>query len=418
MRRTSISSLAIATLIVVGSWTLLVAGAIATPQRDTPESVGMSSARLARITDLMRRYVDAGELAAVETIVARDGKIVYHEAVGTLDLETGAAFEPDSLVRIYSMSKPIVSIAAMILYEEGRFQLDDPVGDHIPELADLKVLVNGNEVDPVRPMTVRHLLTHTSGFRYGFDPDNVIDRQYAEAEILKNTDLDEMVERLADIPLAFQPGSRFNYGISTDVLGALVERVSGVPLDEFLAERIFVPLEMSDTSFAVPDSKLARFGTNHRINRETGELEVVDSARGGRFVGDVTFFSGGGGLVSTASDYIRFCMMMLNGGELDGARILSPKTVEFIQENHMRPEIDYGNGGAHWGLGFAVMTRPGSNEIGSVGTYQWGGAAGTIFWIDPVENLAVVTMIQLMASPYPLREEMQALTYGAITELR
>ncbi len=417
MQRRVWLSLTLILSIAAVSTTLAGSTAAAVPQRAAPETVGMSAARLERITDLMRAYVEAGELAAVETIIARRGQIVFHEAVGTLDLETGAPYEPDSLVRIYSMSKPIVSVAAMILYEEGRFQLDDPVGDHIPELADLKVLVRGTEVDPVRPVTVRHLLTHTSGFRYGFDRNNVIDQRYREAEILANTDLDEMIERLADIPLAFHPGERFNYGISTDVLGALVERVSGVPLDEFLAERIFVPLEMSDTTFAVPDSKLGRFGTNHRINRDTGELEVIDSPREGSFVGDVTFFSGGGGLVSTASDYIRFCMMMLNGGELDGTRVLSPKTVEFIQQNHMRPEVNYGANGGHFGLGFAVTMRPGSNEIGSIGTYSWVGAAGTIFWIDPVEDLAVVTMIQLMASPYPLRQEMQALTYGALTEL-
>ena len=308
-------------------------------------------------------------------------------------------------------------MAAMILYEEGRFQLNDPVADYIPELADLKVLVDGNEVEARRPMTIRHLLTHTSGLSYGFAPDNVIDQRYREARILGNKNLDEMIERLGDIPLHFHPGTRWQYGISTDVLGALVERVSGMPLDEFLAERIFVPLEMSDTSFAVPAHKVERFGTNHRINRQTGKLEVVDSPRGGEFVGEVTFFSGGGGLVSTASDYMRFCLMMLNGGELDGARILSPKTVEFVQQNHLRPGIDYRGGGGHFGLGFAVTTRPGTSEIGSIGSYAWGGAAGTIFWIDPVEDLAVVTMIQLMSSPYPLRAELQAMTYAALTEL-
>ncbi len=404
-------------LALVGGGSLTGNSALAGPQRDASETVGMSAARLARITDLMRGYVEDGKLAGVETMVARHGRVVYHEAVGVLDLETGAPVEPNSLFRIYSMSKPIVSMAAMILYEEGRFQLDDPVADHIPELAGLKVLVNGNEVEPERPMTVRHLLTHTSGLSYGFARDNVIDQRYREARILGNKNLDEMIERLGDIPLHFHPGTRWQYGISTDVLGALVERVSGMPLDEFLAERIFVPLEMSDTSFAVPAHKVERFGTNHRINRQTGKLEVVDSPRGGEFVGEVTFFSGGGGLVSTASDYMRFCLMMLNGGELDGARILSPKTVEFVQQNHLRPGIDYRGGGGHFGLGFAVTTRPGTSEIGSIGSYAWGGAAGTIFWIDPVEDLAVVTMIQLMSSPYPLRAELQAMTYAALTEL-
>ena len=396
---------------------LLGSVAVAAPQRAAPGEVGMSAERLARLTDLMQSYVDAGKLAGAVTMVARHDRVVFHEAVGTLDLETGAPVEPDSLFRIYSMSKPIVSMAAMILYEEGRFQLNDPVADYIPELADLKVLVDGNEVEARRPMTIRHLLTHTSGLSYGFARDNVIDQRYREANILSNKNLDEMIAHLGDIPLHFHPGTRWNYGISTDVLGALIERVSGQPLDEFLAERIFVPLEMSDTSFAVPADKIGRFGTNHRIDRETGKLEVIDSPRGGGFVGEVTFFSGGGGLVSTAPDYMRFCRMMLNGGELDGTRILSPKTVEFVQQNHLRPGVEYAGGGAHFGLGFAVATRPGTSEIGSIGSYSWGGAAGTIFWIDPVEDLAVVTMIQLMSSPYPLRAEMQALTYAALTEL-
>ena len=391
--------------------------AVAAPQRAAPDAVGMSAERLTRLTDLMQSYVDAGKLAGAVTMVARHDRVVFHEALGTLDLETGATVEPDSLFRIYSMSKPIVSMAAMILYEEGRFQLNDPVADYIPELADLKVLVDGTEVEARRPMTIRHLLTHTSGLSYGFAPDNVIDQRYREANILNNKNLDEMIDHLGDIPLHFHPGTRWNYGISTDVLGALIERVSGQPLDEFLAERIFIPLEMSDTSFAVPPDKIGRFGTNHRIDRETGKLEVIDSPRGGGFVGEVTFFSGGGGLVSTAPDYMRFCLMMLNGGELDGTRILSPKTVEFVQQNHLRPGVEYGGGGAHFGLGFAVATRPGTSEIGSIGSYSWGGAAGTIFWIDPAEDLAVVTMIQLMSSPYPLRAEMQALTYAALTEL-
>ena len=398
--------------------TLVGSAAVAAPQRAAPGTVGMSAERLARLTDLMQSYVDAGELAGAVTMVARHDRVVFHEAVGTLDLETGATVEPDSLFRIYSMSKPIVSMAAMILYEEGRFQLNDPVADYIPELADLKVLVGGTEVEARRPMTIRHLLTHTSGLSYGFAADtNVIDRRYRRDRILRNINLDEMIERLSDIPLLFHPGTRWHYSISVDVLGALIERVSGQPLDEFLAERIFVPLEMSDTSFAVPADKIERFGTNHRIDRETGELVVIDSPRGGGFVGEVTFFSGGGGLVSTAPDYMRFCLMMLNGGELDGTRILSPKTVEFVQQNHLRPGVEYGGGGAHFGLGFAVTTRPGTSEIGSIGSYSWGGAAGTIFWIDPVEDLAVVTMIQLMSSPYPLRAEMQALTYAALTEL-
>ena len=396
---------------------LVETSALAAPQQAAPEAVGMSAERLARITGLMQSYVDDGRLAGAVTMVGRHGRVVYHEAVGTLDLETGAQMEPDSLFRIYSMSKPIVSMAALTLYEEGRFQLNDPVGDYIPELAGLEVLEDGNEVKARRPMTIRHLLTHTSGLSYGFSPDNVIDQRYREDQVLGSSDLDEMIERLTDIPLRFHPGARWNYSVSTDVLGALIERVAGRPLDELLAERIFVPLEMSDTSFAVPAGKIERFGTNHRINSETGELEVVDSPRGGEFVGDVTFLSGGGGLVSTASDYMRFCLMMLNGGELDGTRILSPKTVEFVQQNHLPPGVEYAGGGGHFGLGFAVTTRPGTSEIGSIGSYAWGGAAGTIFWIDPVEDLAVVTMIQLSSSPYPLRAELQALTYAAHTEL-
>jgi len=390
--------------------------------RSKPESVGMSSERLARIQPLMKRYVDEGKLAGIITVVARKGRIVHFETVGKLNLETGERLRDDSLFRIYSMSKPIVTTAAMMLFEEGKFQLGDPVEKYLPPFKGARVLVDGAEVEQDHPFTIRELMSHSAGLTYGIFGDTTVDRAYRDAGILQKENLEEMVEALGKIPLLYQPGTRWVYSVSADVLGRLVEVVSGQPLDRFLRDRLFQPLGMNDTFFQVPAGKLERFGTNHARNKE-GELVVVDKPETSRFAKEVTFFSGGGGLVSTAMDYLKFSQMMLNGGELNGVRILSPNTVEIMTRNHLGPGVVTGFGerpgaaGAFgFGLGFGVATTEPLTSLGSKGEYTWGGMAGTIFWNDPHEELTAVLMVQMMQNPWPLRAQFHNLVYQAIVD--
>jgi CubicO group peptidase (beta-lactamase class C family) len=392
-----------------------------------PEQVGMSAERLERISALGQRYVDEGKVAGIVTLVARHGRLVHVHTAGTRDLNTGEPMMRDTLFRIYSMSKPITAVAAMMLYEEGRFQLSDPVSKFLPELADVQVLENGEAVAPEAPMTMHHLLTHTAGFSYGFNPRDPVDRLYGESQLLQSQDLDEFIARLSELPLSFHPGSRYQYSVAVDVTGAVIERLSGQSFDEFLRTRIFEPLGMQDTFFDIPEHKRDRFGTNHRWDADEARLHVLPSP-GYPIWEDTTFFSGGGGLVSTADDYLRFAEMLRNGGEFNGTRILSPKTIAYMTTDHLPAAIRAGgsgetmgigtSGGSGFGLGFGVLNDVvRSGVLGSAGEYSWGGAAGTIFWVDPVEELVVVSMIQLMGSRWPLRSELKVLTNHAIVEL-
>jgi CubicO group peptidase (beta-lactamase class C family) len=395
-----------------------------------PERVGMSAERLERITELNQRYVDEGKLAGAVTLVARRGQVVYFNAVGQADLNSGAPMTQDTLFRIYSMTKPITAVAAMVLYEEGAFQLSDPVSKFLPELANLEVLQEDGSRVAAEPITMQQLLTHTAGFSYGFNPNDPVDQLYRDAQLMTSRDLNEFVERLAELPLKFQPGSRWHYSVAVDVTGAVVERISGQRFDEFLQQRLFAPLGMRDTFFEVPADKAQRLGTNHYYDREAGRVAVLTDAEYPRFK-DTTFFSGGGGLASTAADFARFSEMLRAGGSFNGQRILSPKTIELMTMNHLpalvaadgsgeRPGLGGLGGftGSGFGLGFGVVIDvPATRVIGSVGEYSWGGAAGTIFWVDPVEDLFVVSMIQLMQSPWPLRNELKVLANQAITEL-
>ena len=391
-----------------------------------PEKVGMSSERLARINPLMRQYVESGELIGAVTMIARHGQVVHFEKFGDVNKETGQDMAVDSIFRIYSMTKPITTVAAMMLYEQGKFQLSDPVEKYLPEFKNILVL--GEDSRPVKqdkPFTIENLMTHTAGFTYGFSGTTPVDRRYREADILAKKDLAAMVTELGNIPLLYQPGTRWRYSVSIDVLGRLVEVISGQPLDEYFKQHIFDPLEMHDTFFEVPADKLNRFGTNHRFNRESNELEIIDRPDStSPFTDDVTFFSGGGGLLSTAEDYMRFCMMVLNGGELNGVRLLGRKTVEFMTRDHLQSifggfagDTSGLNPGTGFGLGFAVVGDvPRAGVIGSDGEYNWGGAAGTIFWIDPVEDLIVIVMIQHQNVQIPLRNAVKALVYSSIIE--
>ena len=395
-----------------------------------PDRVGMSEERLDRIEELARSYTDAGKLAGVLTMVARDGRVVHVSTVGQRGADDPRPLTEDALFRIFSMTKPITAVAAMMLYEEGKFQLGDPVSKFLPELAELDVLVDGERVPAENVMTMQQLLTHTAGFSYGFNPNDPVDKLYGEVRPLDAKDQDEFLARLATLPLKYEPGTQWHYSVAVDVTGAVIERISGQRFGAFLKERLFDPLDMHDTFFVVPADKLDRFLPNHGWDQENDKLvtfddsDFMDYTEGGRVE------SGGGGLVSTARDYMRFAEMMRAGGELDGARILSPKTVEFIATDHLpasinaggegeRPAVNLLNRGGGFGLGFGVVRDPAmAGTIGSPGEYSWGGAAGTIFWIDPVEEMVVVSMIQLMGSPWPLRTQLKVLTNAAIMELR
>lgn len=404
-----------------------------------PEDVGLNADRLAAIPDYFGSYIDKGKLAGLSTLVSRRGQIVHFESIGKRDRELGAPMERDSIFRIYSMSKPITSLALMMLYEEGHFQLNHEVSRYIPEFKKLRVWAGGTNAawatkEPARPMTIRDLLTHTSGLTYDFMNQHPVDRLYRRAGIdslaKDKMTLKEMIERLADIPLLFSPGEAWNYSVATDVCGYLVEVLSGRPLDEFLEARIFMPLGMVDTGFTVPKEKLHRLTANYEKNAQTGETRLVDrSDETSAYVKAKPFLSGGGGLVSTMTDYWRFCQMCLNGGELDGTRVISRKTLEFMRLNHLAggrtmKEMSLSSfgelaaEGAGFGLGFQVILDPAeAQSIGSVGNYSWGGAASTYFWIDPEEEIVAILMTQLMpSSTYPLRPQMQQLVYAAIED--
>jgi CubicO group peptidase (beta-lactamase class C family) len=406
-----------------------------------PEEVGLSPARLGRIGDHLQRYIDAGKLAGTLTLVARHGKIAYFEPQGHLEIEKKRPVAQDSVFRIYSMTKPIVSVGLMMLWEQGLFQLDDPVHKFIPSWKDQRVFVGGNhpnwKTTPVeRPMNVRDLLSHQSGLTYGFMERTNVDAAYRKAGI---ADLSrrvgytskEMVEELASVPLEFSPGTRWNYSVSTDVCGHLIELISGQRLDAYLKEYVLQPLGMSDTSFVVGDDRTKRVAANYQRQRDDRLTLIDDPAKSA--YRECTFFSGGGGLVSTAHDYFRFASMMLHKGTLDGIHLLGRKTVELMTTNHLPDGQDLTNlafpgmftetgyYGVGFGLGFSVMQSPARAMIsGTPGEFAWGGAAGTAFWIDPGEQMIVVFMTQIMQmglpSPYPLRRELRALAYSAVIE--
>ena len=395
-----------------------------------PARVGMSGDRLDRFTALSQRYVDEGKLAGVVSLVARDGAIVHFEAVGQRGADDDRPMTKDALFRIFSMTKPITAVAAMMLYEEGLFQLSDPVDKFVPEFAEMTVLGEDGVVRPAEnKMNMQQLLSHTTGLSYGFNPADTVDKLYNEAELWQSKDLDELTEKIAKIPLKFEPGAQWHYSVAVDITGLIVQRLSGLSFDAFLKERLFDPLGMEDTFFNVPADKMDRFLPNHGWDAENEKLVQLPTDDFVQYT-DETLFSGGGGLVSTAMDYLRFCEMLRRGGDLDGVRILSPKTIDYMAMDHLPGALTAGGtgesptatligGGFGFGLGFGVLNDAvASGVIGSAGEYNWGGAAGTLFWIDPVEEVITIGMIQLMGSPWPLRSEMKVLTYQALTELK
>jgi len=392
--------------------------------RATPEEVGLSSERLERVGEVFQGYADEGRLAGAVGMVVRHGRVAYLDSWGMRDLAAGDPAEPDDIYRIYSMTKPVTSVAVMMLYEEGKLFLDDPVGRYLPELGDLPVAVlteaGGPDSIPTeranRPMTVRDLLRHTSGLTYGTFSNTAVDQLYGRRGVNGAETLAEMVAILGEIPLMYQPGTRWNYSVSTDVLGRLVEVLSGQPFDAFLRERIFEPLRMVDTGFYVPTSKRPRFALMYGHAGADRALEVGDTTG---FTPSVTRFSGGGGLVSTADDYARFAQMLLNGGELDGARILSPTTIALMTTDHLRDDgASFLAEGWGFGLGFTVKNQPALDGLpDSVGTYYWFGIAGTSFWIDPAQDLIGIFMVQIRPNrDVSFRDQFKRLVYQAVVQ--
>jgi len=401
----------------------------------SPEQVGLSAARLARITSWMKGWVDSGKLPGMLVAVMRKGALAFAETYGKADVERNKPVRPDTIYRIYSMTKPLTSTAIMMLYEEGRFQLDDPISKFIPAFANQRVFMGGSrgkmELAPAeRDITFRDLLTHTSGLTYGMMEANAVDALYRAKDGVdfqtSTATLKEVVEKAASLPLIAQPGKAWNYSISTDVLGYLVEVISGMPFQDYLVEKVIKPLGMVDTNFFVPQEKHDRFAANYNAG-PGGKLNLIDDPAKSRYLAPRTVNSGGGGLVSTASDYLRFCKFMLNKGELDGVRLLGKKTVELMTSNHLKGDMgDMGAPrfsestylGIGFGLGFSVTLDPAKAQIlGTPGEYAWGGAASTAFWCDPVEDMAVVLLTQLMpSSTYPIRRELRVLSYQAIVD--
>jgi len=371
----------------------------------TPESQGMSSERLERLHAGIQRFVDEGKHAGAVTLIARNGKIVDWRSYGKRDLEAGRPMEKDTICRIYSMSKIVTSVAALMLLEEARFKLDDPIGDTLPELGRMKVLTGGTAEKPLLadakdPITIKHLFTHTSGLTYDFG-DGDIDRLYKAAKIWESPSLDEFVRRVSTVPLVHEPGERYTYSVSIDVLGALVEKVSGRTLPDFLNERLFRPLGMKDTGFWPPEAARSRVATVYERGPE-GRLQPAKGLRDGEPFTPLhlapTLASGGGGLYSTTADYARFMQMLLNGGQLDGVRVLSRKTVELMMANHLNhmPRVTFAEGGSDgFGLGGSVrLDLAKGNGLGSVGQFGWAGAATTYANLDPQERTVALLFVQ------------------------
>ncbi len=386
------------------------------------ETVGMSSERLKMLGTLGDRYVSNGNYSGLVTLVARKGEIVHFKAHGHYGVDNDKPMEVDTLFRIYSMTKPVTAVAAMMLYEQGKFHMNDPVSKYLPEFANQKVLIDGELVEPESPMLMRQLFMHTAGLTYGFTADNPVDIAYQKAQLFQARNLNEFITKLAELPLRYQPGERYHYSVSMDVLGAVIEKLSGTPLDQFYATRIFEPLKMNDTSFSLADNKQHRLASDQYWDATTGAVTAMPAERS-RSYKDVGLFMGGGGLISTAYDYFRFSQMVLNGGTLDGVRILGPKTVEFMSANHMTPQVRaVGKHDLHAGqsmaLGYGVVTQPAlMPAVSSKGEISWAGLAGTKFWIDPQEELITIGLVQLYSSPWPLRSDLKVSTYQAITDL-
>jgi CubicO group peptidase (beta-lactamase class C family) len=402
-----------------------------------PAELGMDAARLARIDTHLARYVDDGRLAGWQVLVTRRGQTVHSSVCGSRDLEAGLPVEPETLWRIYSMTKPITAVVAMSLYEQGAFSLNDELSRYLPEFADMRVLVGGNAEQPktvpaTEPIRLWHLLTHTSGLTYAFTRSSVLDEMYrlagADPVADPTADLAAMCERWGALPLLFEPGTAWNYSVATDVLGRVIEVVTGQTLEQAFTERVLDPLKMTDTRWWVEESDAARLAALYVPNPADGSALRYD-AMGGHALRPPRVLSGGGGLISTAADYARFTQLLLRGGELDGVRLLGPRTLAYMTRNHLPGGgtlTGLGRGqfaetaydGIGFGLGFGVSVDPVATKVTTTaGEFTWGGLASTAFWVDPAEQLTCHFYTQLVpSSTYPIRTELRQLVYAAIVD--
>ncbi len=414
-RLTRTSVIAIAALLIVGGSAGITSKELPLSK---PEDVGLSSERLARMNKAIHEYVDAGRTPGVVTLIARHGKVVHVDAYGKADLASGRPTRSDDIFRMYSMTKPITSAALLMLFEEGKFQLTDPLSRYFPAFADMKVH-NGSTQQggmlldsPRRPITIQDVFRHSAGFSYGFG-NSPVDKLYQDANLFA-TDLASMMAKLAKLPLLYQPGDRWVYSIAHDVQAALVEKLSGQKFDDFVRQRIFRPLEMNDSMFKIPADKTSRVPALYSMGRD-GKL-VVDTSDLGKDYGDLVF--GGYSISTTIGDYALFAQMLLNKGQLNGVRLLSPKTVELMATNHLTPAALAAGGvgpGTGYGLGVSVLMNPAERgNIGSVGEFGWSGAASTHVLIDPKEDLVAIYCTQLMSSDFQIRANFATLLYQSI----
>ena len=439
--------LSVCTFFIVSVHTPLIAKEIRSAK---PEKHGFSTQRLDRITQFMNEQVSNGTMVGGYGLIARNGKIIYAQDYGFASRKLQNKINQDTIFRIYSMTKPIVSVALMMLYEEGKFLLDDPIAKYIPELANLHVAVTTadvqNQADDIKSSlnsmsknssvgktriakvqpTIRDLLRHTAGFTYGIFGTTEVDKLYLKSNLMNASTLKEFVTKLGKLPLQYDPGSQWHYSIAVDVQGYLIEVLSGKKLSLFLEEKIFKPLDMKDTFFLIPSHKehrLAELYQPENYNPKEGflsrtiqkGLKVADSNQSARYYDTTTFEMGGAGLLSSTRDYLRFCQMLLNGGVLDGKRILSPKTIQLMTINQLKGVFSWFNEKMGFGLGFGVITDLTSiNTTSSIDTYFWGGAAGTKFWIDPHENLIGIFMVQSLPHKTDLSTHFQNLSYQAL----
>jgi CubicO group peptidase (beta-lactamase class C family) len=400
----------------------------------SPESVGFSSQRLENLHAVMQQVVDSKQIPGAVTILARHGKVVDYRAYGVMDVASGAPMTKDAIFRDFSMTKPVTGVAMMILFEEGKWLPSDPIAKYIPEFAHLKVYkgmgANGQMLleDPNHPPTMAELMSHTAGFTYGFFGDTPVDRMYREQKVMDSASLQEMIDKLAKIPLVYQPGTEWRYSMSMDIEGYIVQKLSGKSLPDFMREHIFEPLGMQDTGFYVPADKRSRFVTVYHRDANGQLVPGTGGLPGRDYAEQPAMPSGGGGLVSTAADYYRFAQMLGDGGELDGHRILAPVTVKLMTSNHLAQALLTGE----WGIGTQIM-RPGlgygyncaveydpaeANLAGGAGTFYWDGAAGTWFWVDPANDIVFVGMVQRMldAESPTIEYTSRAAVYGALVD--
>lgn len=386
---------------------------------------GMSVERLERIEPAMQRYIDQGKLVGVMTLVARNGEVVHYAAQGMQNRETQEPLSRDTIFRIYSMTKPITAVAALTLWEQGKFHMNDPITKYFPELSDLKVYVSGegdNMVleDAKYPIRIIDLFTHTAGFSYGFSNSEVDKRYQQLAKQKPPENIDQALKQFASLPLNHQPGTAWNYSISTDLIGFLVERISGKKLGDYMQEVIFDPLNMQDSGFVVPPEKLSRFAQVYIANKQ-GETVIMEQEPLGNFKSEPAIHNGGGGMVSTMDDYLKFAQMLLNGGELNGVRILGPKTVEYMGTNHLQDKLipfNQNSAGEGYGLAVSVTVDPGQVRfLSSKGNYGWGGMASTYFRIDPQENLIMIGMAQFVPIGFhAYHDDLRNLVYQALVD--